>query len=186
MVSKPQQITAQQNHFQICMLTNHIKFYMHAFMYITMLVTLLQESDVINNFQPLWILPRTTLACTWTILILEIKNLFLSRTIAWSSTISYSFFIPYYSEWSQILWLRNSLLLKTSIWTGSLLREGFHPIIAPMLSGMGYQFIMKITIRYHLVLMSKSLINHSLPMLELAVPLIPYICNPWTMNKEFM
>ena len=145
--------------------------------------TLLYKSDFINNLQLLCIPSRMILVCTRIILLTDSTKLLLSATIARSRMVSCPFFIPYHSEWYTSSWLRNLLSLRSNVWIGSLLRAGFNPIIAPMVSCMGCHFIMKITSRYHLVIISKSLTNFKLPVPNFAGLFTLSICNPWTINK---
>ena len=63
-----------------------------------------------------------------------------------------------------------------------LLRVGFHPIISSMLSFMYHRFNIRIAVRYHLVVMPKSLTNRNIPILKLVIQFIPSICNPCTIN----
>ena len=131
---------------------------MHLFVYKTMLVTLLQQSNVINNLQLFWIPLRATLVWIWTIQLMESTSLLLIAIIASSSIVSDTFSITYHSELSPSLWLGNSLPLQPNVWAGSLWRLEYHPIISPMSSCMhrwelpvNYRVFAVVLVIYHYV-----------------------------------
>ena len=152
----------------------------------TLMATLTYKYNLINRFQLIWILSSINLVCIWITLPSYNTTLFLNITIAQSKIVSYPSFIPYHSQWDPILWVRTSLPLKPNVLNGYLQRAGFHPIIVPISSCNGYWLIIKITSKYHSVIMFMYLVNLNLIIPKLSGPLTPSIWNPWTSNKEVL